>query len=170
MVLAADGHKLRHSFHRIMVRSVAKLDYVQAQRAIDGATDDVTDPLLVAVLRPLWEAYAALKRARDMRGPLDLDLPERKILLTKTGRVDRVLTPERLDAHRLIEEFMILANVAAAETLEAKKVPLVYRVHDEPSMEKVIALREFLRTLDIPFSKDGALRAARFNEVLNRTA
>ncbi|MFN8829876.1 MAG: ribonuclease R [Labrys sp. (in: a-proteobacteria)] len=170
MVLSADGRKLRHTFHRVMMRSIAKLDYAQAQRAIDGVTDDTTDPLLQPVLQPLWAAYAALKRARDQRGPLDLDLPERKIVLTKAGRVDRVLTPERLDAHRLIEEFMILANVAAAETLEAKKVPLVYRVHDEPSMEKVIALREFLRTLDIPFSKDGALRAARFNEVLSRTA
>ena len=97
---------------------------------------------------------------RQERGPLDLDIPERKILLRPDGTVDRVAVPERLDAHRLIEEFMILANVAAAETLEAKRTPLVYRVHDEPSMEKVVALREFLRTLDIGLSKQGALRAA----------
>jgi ribonuclease R len=170
MVLGPDGHKIRHSFHRIMMRSAAKLNYQQAQRAIDGAPDAETDPLLDGVLRPLWDAYGALKRARDQRGPLDLDLPERKILLTPSGGVDRVVTPERLDSHRLIEEFMILANVAAAETLEHKSTPLVYRIHDEPSMEKVVALREFLRTLDIPFSKDGAMRAARFNEVLNRVA
>ena len=86
----------------------------------------------------------ALKRARDERGPLDLDLPERKILLKPDGTVDRVVTPERLEAHRLIEEFMILANVAAAETLERARVPLIYRVHDEPSLEKLEALREFL--------------------------
>ena len=105
-------------------------------------------------------------RARAERGPLDLDLPERKILLKADGTVDRVITPERLEAHRLIEEFMILANVAAAETLEKARVPLIYRVHDEPAMEKVNALREFLATLDIPFAKGGVLRADAFNRVL----
>ena len=87
-------------------------------------------------LKPLWAAYEALATARDKRGPLDLDLPERKILLDDNGRVARVVTPERLDAHRLIEEMMIQANVAAAETLEEKKSPLVYRVHDAPSHGK----------------------------------
>ncbi|MDQ0393056.1 ribonuclease R [Labrys monachus] len=168
MIIAADGRKLRHSFHRVMMRSAAKLSYAQAQRAVNGDTDEITGPLLEPVLRPLWAAHAALKLERGERGPLDLDLPERKILLKPSGMVDRVLVPERLDAHRLIEEFMILANVAAAETLEAKKTPLVYRVHDEPSMEKVIALREFLRTLDIPLSKQGAMRASQFNAVLQQ--
>ena len=86
-----------------------------------------------------------LKRGRDKRQPLDLDLPERKILLKPDGTVDRVIVPERLDAHRLIEEFMIQANVAAAETLEAKRQTLVYRVHDAPSLAKQESLREFLR-------------------------
>jgi ribonuclease R len=95
-----------------------------------------------------------------------LDLPERKILLKADGTVDRVISPERLEAHRLIEEFMILANVAAAETLEKARVPLIYRVHDEPDMEKVNALREFLATLDIPFAKGGVLRGQTFNRVL----
>ena len=142
-----------------MMRSAAKLSYQQAQAAIDGRTDEDTEPLLEPVLEPLYAAYEALKRARAERGPLDLDLPERKILLKADGTVDRVVTPERLEAHRLIEEFMILANVAAAETLEKARVPLIYRVHDEPALEKVNALREFLATLDIPFAKGGALRA-----------
>ena len=170
MIITADGRKLSHDFHRVMMRSAAKLSYQQAQRAINGDTDDTTGPLLEPVLKPLWSAYAALKTERDGRGPLDLDLPERKILLKPNGMVDRVVVPERLDAHRLIEEFMILANVAAAETLEAKKTPLVYRVHDEPSMEKIIALREFLHTLDIPLSKQGALRPNQFNTILERVA
>ena len=85
------------------------------------------------MLKPLYAAYDALKRARAERGPLDLDLPERKILLKADGTVDRVVTPERLEANRLIEEFMILANVAAAETLEKARIPLIYRVHDEPT-------------------------------------
>jgi ribonuclease R len=166
MVIGADGRKRSHTFHRIMMRSAARLAYQQAQAAIDGRPDDTTDPLLDGVLRPLYAAYDALKRARDERAPLDLDLPERKILLKPDGTVDRVATPERLDAHKLIEEFMILANVAAAETLERARTPLIYRVHDEPGMEKIVALRDFLATLDIPFAKAGALRPQAFNRVL----
>ena len=118
MVIGADGRKRAHRFHRVLIRSAAKLHYAQAQAAIDGQPDDTTEPLLPLVIAPLYAAYAALKRARDERGPLDLDMPERKILLKPDGTVDRVISPQRLDAHRLIEEFMILANVAAAETLE----------------------------------------------------
>jgi ribonuclease R len=166
MIIAADGRKRSHSFHRVLMRSAAKLNYAQAQAAIDGRPDDTTGPLLASILKPLYEAYAAVKRARDERDPLDLDIPERKILLKPDGTVDRVIAPERLDAHRLIEEFMILANVAAAEMLEKKALPLIYRVHDEPTLEKVHNLQEFLKTLDLPFAKSGALRPALFNRVL----
>ena len=137
MVIGADGRKRSHSFHRILMRSAAKLNYAQAQAAIDGRPDDITGPLLDSILKPLYDAYAVVKRARDERDPLDLDIPERKILLKPDGTVDRVIVPERLDAHKLIEEFMILANVAAAEMLEKKALPLIYRVHDEPTLEKV---------------------------------
>ena len=119
--------------------------------------DDTTGPLVVSILTPLYEAYEAVKRARDDREPLELDLPERKILLKADGTVDRVIVPERLDAHKLIEEFMILANVAAAEMLEKQGLPLIYRVHDQPSQEKVHNLQEFLKTLDLSFAKAGAL-------------
>jgi ribonuclease R len=166
MVIGNDGRKRSHSFHRILMRSAAKLSYVQAQAAIDGRPDDTTGPLLASVLKPLYDAYAIVKRARDERDPLDLDIPERKILLKPDGTVDRVIVPERLDAHKLIEEFMILANVAAAEMLEKKALPLIYRVHDEPTLEKVHNLQEFLKTLDLPFAKSGALRPALFNRVL----
>jgi ribonuclease R len=166
LVIAPDGRKRSHSFHRVLMRSAAKLSYAQAQAAIDGRPDDTTGPLLDPILKPLYAAYAVVKRARDERDPLDLDIPERKILLKADGTVDRVIVPERLDAHKLIEEFMILANVAAAETLEKKALPLIYRVHDEPTLEKVHALQEFLKTLDLPFTKSGALRPALFNRVL----
>ena len=168
MVIGADGRKRSHTFHRIMMRSAAKLSYQQTQAAIDGLSDDTTGPLLAPVLKPLYAAYDALKRARTERQPLDLDLPERKILLKADGTVDRVVTPERQDANKLIEEFMILANVAAAETLEKARVPLVYRVHDEPGIEKLQSLREFLASLDMPFAKTGALRPEAFNHILGR--
>jgi ribonuclease R len=166
MIVGRDGRKRSHTFHRVLMRSAAKLNYQQAQSAISGRPDDTAGPLLDSVLKPLYAAYEALKKARDARGPLDLDLPERKILLKADGTVDRVITPERLESHRLIEEFMILANVAAAETLEQARLPLIYRVHDEPSLEKVEALRQFLNTLHISLPKGGTLRAEQFNRIL----
>ncbi|QQR40565.1 ribonuclease R [Devosia rhizoryzae] len=168
MVLGADGKKRSHSFHRILMRSAAKLSYQQAQAAIDGNPDDNTGPLLEPILRPLWDAYAAMSAARDKRGPLDLDLPERKILLDDKGMVRDIHVPERLDAHRLIEEMMIAANVAAAETLEARRSELLYRVHDEPSSEKLQALRDFLGSLDIAVKKSDSVRASDFNGILSQ--
>jgi ribonuclease R len=166
MVLRADGMKLRHAFHRILMRSSAKLSYVQAQEAINGNPDETTKPLLEQVLKPLWAAYACASKARDIRQPLALDLPERKLLLKEDGSVDRVLVPERLDAHRLIEEFMILANVCAAETLERAGSPLLYRAHDEPSLEKMRNLGEVLASVGIKLPKQGALRPEQFNRIL----
>ncbi|HMM92486.1 ribonuclease R [Bradyrhizobium sp.] len=168
LVIGPDGRKRSHGFHRVLMRSAARLAYAQAQAAIDGRPDDTTGPLLEPILKPLYAAYALVKLARDERDPLDLDLPERKILLKADGTVDRVIVPERLDAHRLIEEFMILANVAAAEMLEKKGLPLIYRVHDEPTQEKVYNLQEFLKTLDLSFAKSGALRPSLFNRVLGQ--
>ncbi|KAB1077875.1 ribonuclease R [Methylobacterium soli] len=170
LIIGPDGIKKRHSIHRVMMRSRAKLAYAQAQAAIDGHPDAVTAPLLEPVLRPLWAAYEALKTARDARGPLALDLPERKVLLTPDGAVDRVSVPERLDAHRLIEEFMIQANVAAAEVLEAARQALIYRVHDEPALEKMRALGEVLASVGIKIPKEGALRPALFNRILGMVA
>ena len=170
MVFSAEGRKLSHTFHRILMRSAAKLAYQQAQAAIDGRVDEKTDVLLEGVLKPLWAAYEVLKRGRDAREPLELDLPERKILLTPEGTVDKVIVPERLDAHKLIEEFMIQANVAAAETLERHKVPLLYRIHDMPSEEKVAALKEFLSTLDIKLGQRGGLKPSMFNGILRAVA
>jgi ribonuclease R len=168
MVIGADGRKRGHGFHRVLIRSHARLSYQRAQAAVSGHADADTEPLVMPVLDPLYAAYRALRKAREERSPLDLDLPERKILLKSDGTVDRVLTPERLEAHRLIEEYMILANVAAAETLERARVPQIYRVHDEPDPERVNALREFLRTLDISLPKAGALRPEQFNIILDR--
>ncbi|WP_292126869.1 ribonuclease R, partial [Mesorhizobium sp.] len=168
MTFSAEGRKLRHSFHRIMMKSAAKLAYPQAQAGIDGVPDDKTGPILEGVLKPLWDAYAVLKRGRDSRQPLELELPERKILLKPDGTVDRVVVPERLDAHKLIEEFMIQANVAAAETLEGKKEPLVYRIHDAPSLAKQESLREFLHTLGLSLARGAQMRPGQFNGILER--
>jgi ribonuclease R len=168
MTFDKHGRKTSHRFDRIWMRSAAKLSYAQAQAAIDGNPDDITGPLLEPVLKPLWMAYKALKAARDKREPLELDLPERKLILNEDGEIERVITPIRLDAHKLIEEFMIQANVSAAETLEAGKSPLLFRVHDAPSPEKVDALAQFLATLDMSVPKGQVMKPQHFNSILAR--
>ena len=124
--------------------------------------------MLETAVKPLWAAYECLKRGRDHREPLEIDVPERKILLNKDGTVDRVVVPPRLDAHKLIEEFMIQANVAAAEVLEAKKQALIYRVHDAPSLSKLEALHDFLKSMDMSISKGSGLRPSHFNGILRQ--
>ena len=167
MVFSAEGQKRGHRFHRIMMRSAAKLSYQQAQDAFDGRPGTLEESVRKA-LADLWAAYAALRRGREAREPLDLDLPERKVILAKDGAIDRIVVPERLEAHRLIEEFMIQANVAAAETLEARKSPLVYRIHDAPSLAKLETLREFLASIEMTLPKSGNLRPSHFNRILSR--
>jgi ribonuclease R len=166
MVYDKHGDKRGHTFLRAMMRSAVKLSYQQAQAAFDGNPDEKAAPHVDGALKPLWAAYQALKAARDRREPLDLDLPERKITLDEKGRIAGVYIPERLEAHKLIEEMMIQANVAAAETLEQRKTPLVYRVHDAPSKEKLKSLRDFLETLDLAIPPHGSLKPGAFNKVL----
>jgi ribonuclease R len=168
MVFDANGRRKRHVFVRGLMRSAATLTYSQVQRAVDGTPDDATGPLLDPVLRPLYGAYGALVRARTKRQPLDLDMPERRIVLDGSGAIAAIQTRERFDAHRLIEEFMIAANVCAAETLEKRQTACMYRVHETPAQDKVEALRTFLQTLGIPFARAQVLTPAIFNRVLDR--
>jgi ribonuclease R len=168
MIIAPNGRKLAHSFHRVMMRSHARLSYEQAQRSIDGAPDETTAPLLETVLKPLYAAHAAIKIEREQRSPLDLDLPERKLVLDADGALKDVRWPERLEAHRLVEEFMILANVAAAETLESAGARLIYRAHDAPGVEKLQDLGDFLASIDVKFAKGERVRPSHFNRILAR--
>ena len=169
MVFGADGRKRSHRFVRGLMRSAAKLSYEQAQAAIDGQPDDKTGPLLEPILKPLWAAYATMLKGRTARSPLAIESAERKISLNAEGEVVSIVRRVSLEAHRLIEEMMIQANVSAAETLEAKKSALIYRIHDEPSQEKMQALADFLNTLAINWAKGETIRTDRFNRLLELT-
>jgi len=166
MRITEAGELLDQRFVRGMMRSVASLHYEEVQAAIDGEPNDRTGPLLEPVLEPLYAAYGALVRAREARQPLDLDLPERRIVLSEDGHVTSVAYKDRLDAHRLIEEFMILANVAAARELERRKTPLLYRVHEEPAPEKLDALRETAQSVGLTLAKGQVLKTAHLNRLL----
>lgn len=166
MVFDAKGRKIDHAFFRVLMRSAAKLSYQQAQLAIDGTTDEDTGPLLDTVLRPLWAAYAVVRKGRKHRAPLELDLPERRLTFDAEGKVNGVVIPPRLDCHKLIEEFMIQANVCAAETLETAQSPLIYRAHDAPAEDKVRALSQFLATLGHRLALGQVLKPQNFNQIL----
>jgi len=165
-----NGNKITHTFHRVMIRSRAKLDYIQVQKAIDGVPDNKTAPLVKGVLQPLFAAYRVLKQARDRRMPLDLDVPERKILLDEEGRIRDVVIPPRLDAHRLIEEMMIAANVAAAQTLTLAAQPLIYRIHAQPPLARQEILRQFLHSIGLSLARSGDLTSERLNALLAQVA
>ncbi len=170
MRIDTEGNKVSHEFHRALMKSVASLNYEQVQAAMDGAPDDQVAPLVTDVIRPLYAAYAALKNARAVRQPLELDLPERQIVLDDNGKVTSVNFKDRLDAHKLIEEFMVLANVAAAETLIAKQTPLLFRVHEEPSPEKLELLREVANASGLQLAKGQVLQTAHLNRLLQQAS
>lgn len=166
MRIDAQGQKIGHEFHRGLMKSVASLNYEEVQDAIDGQPNDKTAPLMQEIIRPIYAAYAALVKARALRQPLELDLPERQIILNDDGKVTSVQFKDRLDAHRLIEEFMVLANVAAAETLIAKKSPLLFRVHEEPNPDKLDALRDVAQASGLVLAKGQVLKTAHLNRLL----
>ncbi len=170
MRIDVAGNKIDHSFHRGLMKSVASLNYEEVQAAVDGRPNAKTAPLMGEIITPIYAAYAALTKARARRQPLELDLPERQIMLDDASKVTSVNDKERLDAHRLIEEFMVLANVAAAETLIAKKSPLLFRVHEEPSPEKLEALREVATASGLVLAKGQVLKTAHLNRLLTGAA
>jgi ribonuclease R len=166
----AEGNRTRYRFERALMRSAARLTYTQVQKAFDGTPDDLTRPLLEPVLKPLLGAWKALLAARQRRGVLELDLAERQVILGPDGRIARIITRPRYDSHRLIEDFMIAANVAAAEQIEAVHQPCMYRVHDLPAPERLDALREVLDALGLNLPKGGRVLPSMFNRVLARAA
>lgn len=170
MVLGPDGEKLRHTFHRALMKSHASLHYEEVQAAMDGRINDRVAPFMDDVIRPLYAVFDALTQARKRRQPLDLDLPERRIELAEDGTVHSVNFKDRLDAHKLIEECMVLANVAAAEELIERKEPLLFRIHEEPKPEKLDALRETALSSGFNMAKGQVLQTRHLNKLLNDAA
>jgi ribonuclease R len=168
MVFDKAGTKRHHEFIRGVMRSAARLTYAQAQRAFDGKPDEGNRDIAKTTLASLWAAYQAVLVARKARDPLDLDLPERRIVIGADGKVTSIAFRERLESMKLIEEFMIQANVAAAETLEKARVPLIYRIHEPPSKEKLVTFADFLHTIGVAFAKGQVIKPGVFNRILER--
>jgi ribonuclease R len=167
MVFDKSGRKKSHKFLRAVMRSAARLTYARAQAAFDGNPDADINAIVKKTLADVWAAYRSLTVARTLRDPLDLDLPERRVILGADGKVASIAYRERLESMKLIEEFMVLANVAGAEALEKARTPLIYRVHDTPTKEKLFAFSDFLRTLNITFAKGQVMQPGTFNRILS---
>ena len=168
MWIDSEGNLKRHKFVRGLMKSAARTTYEQIQEANDGRPNKITRPLMDGVIPPLYGAYESLIKSRNARGVLELDLPEKKIEVDADGNVTGVSVQPRFASHKLIEEFMVLANVAAAETLEKMKQPCMYRIHGEPSREKLLSLKDFLDSVSIPFSLGQVIRPNHFNMILKR--
>jgi len=168
MRVGRDGRKTAHRFGRGVMRSAARLTYEQVQAA--RADTAAPFPLPRDRLDALYGAFTVLLEARTKRGTLDLDLPERKVILDGKGGVAAVVPRPRLDSHRLIEEFMVLANVAAAEELEHLVQPCMYRVHDRPSPEKLLGLRDFLHTMSISLPPGDQVHPRDIDRILRKVA
>ncbi len=168
MWIDGNGQMQRHKIVRGLMRSEARLTYQQVQAAKNGHPDDLTGPLMERVINPLYAAYDLLWKAREKRGALDLDLPERQILIDSNNRMTGVTIRERLDSHKLIEEFMILANVAAAEALEKRNAPCVYRVHERPDTAKLDSMRDFIATFGLTLAKGQSIKPAQINQILHQ--
>src|SRR3954454_3002171 len=183
--IARDGTLKSWRFTRAKVCVAANIAYEDAQAAMDAAESDTLDvaspvcfmppvegrvpqELVEKALKPLWACWRALFAARQKRDPLELDLPERRVVLDEKGRIASIAPRDRLDAHRLVEDFMIAANVAAARALEAKKSPVMYRVHEPPSREKLVALKDYLATFGVEFALGQVIKPATFNRVIER--
>ena len=166
MWIDTKGRLQKHKFVRGLMKSKARLTYHQAQDAYDGKPDQYTKPLLNDVIKPLYEVFDILKDARDKRGALDIEMPERQILIDDKGQMTGVQRRERLQAHMLIEELMILANVAAAEALEKKEAPCVYRVHEKPDMDKINSASEFISSFGLSMKKGKITKPSQLNGIL----
>jgi ribonuclease R len=183
--IAKDGTLKSWRFTRAKVRIAANIAYEDAQAAMDAAEEErievsspvcfmpsvggpVPQELVDEALKPLWGCWRALFAARQKRDPLELDLPERRVMLDEKGRIMSIAPRDRLDAHRLVEDFMIAANVAAARALEAKKAPVMYRVHEPPSREKLVALKDYLSTFGVEFTLGQVIKPGTFNRILER--
>ncbi len=166
MVFDKEGNKKSHRFVRATMRSVASLTYAQAQAAFDGRPGKEIEGASREALAGLWNCYKTLCVARKKRDPLDLDLPERRVIIGEDGKVKSIAFRDRLESMRLIEEFMVLANVCAAESLERAKSPLIYRVHEHPSKEKLFSFSDYLRTIGMTFAKGQVIKPGVFNRIL----
>ena len=167
MRFRGDGTKLDHTFTRGIMRSHARLTYAQAQEGFEGNPGPAAEPV-IDILKDIFSAYKALRKAREQRAPLNIELPERRVHIDDKGLVTKITLRERFDAHKLVEEFMVQANVCAAESLDSNGVTSIVRIHETPAMEKLQGLSDFVPSVGLKFSAGERASTKRFNRLLDQ--
>jgi ribonuclease R len=170
MRVGRDGRISRARFFEAVMRSQARLTYQEVARMLfDGDTElRRRHARLLPHLEDLNDVFRALLEQRRRRGAIDFDIPEAYVELGEDRRIESISTYERNDAHRMIEECMIAANVSAARFLRRHEIPTLYRVHDAPAADRLEELKRFLATFGVPFPKAKDLRPRHFARVLER--
>lgn len=162
-----NGEKVAHRFCRGIMRSIARLTYMQAQESHKKNYGEHTQTVNRAI-QNIFGAYASIKNTREKRAPLNIELPERKVHIDKKGNVSGITLKERFDAHKLVEEFMIQANVAAAEALSEKNIASLSRLHEPPKREKLVSLADYLSVLGLKLSAGERATTQKLNELLKK--
>nr|WP_166176628.1 ribonuclease R [Altererythrobacter segetis] len=163
LAIDAQGRITSYRFARALVRIAEVIAYEDAQARFDGAGEEPQ-------LRNLWAAWKLLNAAREARDPLELELPERRVVLDEHGKIAEIALRERLDAHRVVEDFMIAANVAAAKALESKAHPVVYRIHEPPTREKLVALKDYFKSIGKNLALGQVITPGLFNRMIKDIA
>lgn len=166
MVIDKNGKLLKYKFQRGLMKSAARLIYDEVEEAYEGTTNDKTAPIFKTIIKPLYQAYNVLRKAREKRGALDINMVERNAIIDETGTLTAIVPRQKFKSHQLVEEFMVLANVAAAHALEDKKAPCIYRVHDTPSVERLETTRDFLKGLGYSLPKTRDIKSKNLNNIL----
>jgi ribonuclease R len=163
VVLDKDGRVRKHRFERTRIQSRHRLDYQEVQAVLDG--DGSVDQRTDGDIRTLAGLASVLRKNRKARGSLDFDLPEARVVLGDEGEPLDIRKSVQLDSHRLIEDFMLLANETVAREAARRKLPIPFRVHDSPPRDRIAELRRFLGTLGYQLSAKG-VRAKDLQRIL----
>lgn len=170
MNIDLNGNILNYNFKRAVIKSAARLNYKEVQNAIDGNFNNNTLHIFKNVIQPIYEAYFAFDKAKKARGALELESDEIKIKIDKNGMVAKVEKYEIYTSNKIIEEFMVAANVCAAKALYGKNIPIMYRIHEKPLEEKLVDMKPLLQELGINLPDAPAIKPEHFNKVLELCA
>jgi len=169
MEVTAGGVVKHYEFYNGVIHSHARLTYTRVAAAIQGLEADPPVPdVVMPNIETLYAAFKALLGARQKRGAIDFDSVETRMIFDEQGKIERIVRVERNDAHRLIEECMLAANVCASDYLEKNEQPTLYRVHEGPSPEKLEALRAMLKDFGLTLGGGDKPHAKDYAELLNR--
>jgi ribonuclease R len=172
MSVSKAGKVSRFSFFEAVICSHARFTYTKVGKILQEADSDEGRALreqyksLVPHLEDLYDLYHALREQRDERGAIDFDTVETRIVFGADRKIEKIVPTHRNDAHRIIEECMLAANVSAAKLLQKYKLPTLYRIHEGPKEEKLEKLRTFLKELNIPFEARSNPTPADYQAVL----